>query len=83
MKLNYTRGCINDWLGIDDIREVDMTDDQRKEYFKKISEKLPELDPGWFNYFLQWICEEFGEYNYDSKPCECCGDITEWYDLEI
>lgn len=77
------RGCINDWLGVDGIREVDMTDEQRMECFQNIIEKLPDLDDGWFNYFLQWICEEFGNYDSSDKPCECCGDITEQWNLEI
>lgn len=83
MKINLTRGCICDNLSIDGIKEVDMTDEQKTQYFNEIVSKLPKIEPGWFNYFLQWLCEEYGVYGCCDKRCECCGDLVEWYDLEI
>ena len=83
MQIKLVSGCINDWLGIDNIREVEMTEEQRRTYFNEISKKLPELDSDWFNQFLQWICEEYGEYEYSDKPCESCGDYTITYKLNI
>lgn len=84
MDIEMTRGCVCDWLGIDQVREVDMTDEQKQQYFKQICDKLPELDQyGWFNMFLQWVCEEYGDYDAADKPCECCGDIIETYSLKI
>ena len=83
MEILMQRGCVNDWLGIDEIREVDMTDEQRKMYFDKIVQNLPKIDPGFFNYFLQWICEQYGSYDVSEEPCPVCGDYTETYKLEI
>lgn len=83
MEILMQRGCINDWLGIDDIREVDMTDEQRKIYFDKIVQNLPKIDPGFFNSFLQWVCEEYGFYDVSETTCPICGDYTEIYKLEI
>lgn len=81
MKIELTRGCTCDWLGIDGVSEVEMTDEQRQKYFKKILEMLPHLKPydetGWFNSFLQWVCNTYGEYSCTDKPCECCGDYVE------
>ena len=81
MKILMQTGCINDWLGIDDIREVDMTDEQRKIYFDKIVQNLPKIDPGFFNSFLQWVCEEYGFYSKTINPI--WGYYTETYKLEI
>lgn len=78
-----TTGCICDWLGIDNIREVEMSDSQRAEYFKEICNKLPSLDPDWFNRFLVWICEEYGEYECSDEPCETCGDIIQTYKITL
>lgn len=83
MKILLQRGCINDWLGIDDIREVDMTDEQRKMYFDKIIQNLSKVDPGFFNYFLQCVCEQYGLYDVSETTCPICGDYIETYKLEI
>ena len=76
-------GCVNDWLGIDDISEIAMTDEQRKEYFKQICNKLPEIDIYYFNQFLQWVLETYGEFEMSEHPCPECGDYTVTYTLEI
>jgi len=83
MKIELVTGCINDYLGVDNISEVNMTDEQRNVYFSKIIEVLPNLDESWFNYFLKWVCETFGEFNCSEKPCEQCGDYTITYTLNI
>ena len=83
MQIEMISGCINDWLGIDNIREVDMTDEQRNDYFNKIIKELPKLDSSWFNQFLQWVCEQYGKYECSDKPCEICGDYTEIYKLNL
>jgi len=33
--------------------------------------------------FLQWFIKTYGEYDCSDKPCECCGDYTETYKLDI
>ena len=87
MKIVYQYGCIHDFLGIDEKREVDMTDEERKEYFFKILDQIKKLGPatdqGWFNYFLQWFCQNYGEYECDDKPCECCGDYTQSWTVDL
>lgn len=78
-------GCINNWIGIDNIREIDMSDQQREAYFDKICSKLCTdiASQEHFNAFLQFILEEFGEYKCSNKPCDQCGDYTETYKLEL
>lgn len=83
MKAELVEGCINDWLGVDGIREVDMTEEQRMYYYDQIMQNIMEIEPYWFNYFLRWACEQFGEYECSEKPCEQCGDYTTTYTLEI
>ena len=83
MHLEMIRGCIHDWLGVDNIRESEMTFEQKQNTFNKIIKILPQLDETWFNYFLQWFLEQYGEYECDEKPCEQCGDVTEKYSLDI
>lgn len=84
MQILMQRGYINDCLEIDNISEIDMTEEQRNDYFNKIIKELPELDPYcWFNMFLQWFILTYGEYDCSDEPCECCGDYTETYKLDI
>lgn len=81
MHIEMIRGCVCDYLGIDDIREIDMTDEQRKQYFKEICEKIVEIHG--FNFFLQVICEAYGDYSCSKKPCEQCGDYIETFVLDL
>lgn len=83
MEIQLIRGCINDYLGINGKKEVNMTYEERLKYYYEIVDKIPELDSYWFNRFLQWVCEEFGEYECSDKPCEQCGDYTETYTLNL
>ena len=84
MKIEKVEGCTCNYLGIDGVQEFNFTEEQRKQYFKEICDKIPTLDSGWFNRFLQWVAEEFGEFDYvTEKPCECCGDIVTKNTLEI
>lgn len=75
-----TRGCICDSLTVDDVEEINLDNDRRKEVIKKIFDNMKPED---LNYLLQWYIEEFGEYESDDEPCECCGDYVERYWLEI
>lgn len=75
-------GCINDYLGIDGISEVNMTDEQRKNYFLNIMIRLKDEPMDFFNSFLQWFCQEFGDMDI-SEPCPQCGDTTISYTVEI
>jgi hypothetical protein len=84
MKIFLSRGCIHDWLGINQKSELSMTTEERKEYFDEIVEKMRGEDiDEWFNPFLQWVCETFGEYECADEPCEQCGDIVETYEVEF
>lgn len=84
MKIILTRGCIHDWLGINQKSEVSMTTEERKAYFDEIVEKMRGEDiDEWFNPFLQWVCEIFGDYDCTDEPCEQCGDFVESYEVEF
>ncbi len=80
MRLKYVEGCVCTSLTVDGKEEIDLTDDERKEVLRKIFE---ELKPSDLNYVLQSLIKQFGEYDCDDEPCECCGDIVDWYIWDI
>lgn len=76
MRLKMVEGCTAWSMTVDGKEEIDMTDDERRDVLKKIFERLTPDD---LNYVLQALIKEFGEYDYDPEPCECCGDTVSWY----
>ena len=83
MKLELTTGCICNSLTVDGIEEIHLTDEQRKEAWRKIFLWMAEKDGSDLNFFLQYVLEQYGEYNSDDEPCGCCGDWEDNYKLEI
>ena len=79
MEITMITGCTSNYLGVDGVREVDMTDEQRQqvwnyiaEYFKQRGSKGDDL-----NQLLQWMLHQWGEWNYGDIVCECCGDTVD------
>ena len=83
MKLEYTYGCTCNSLTVDGIEEIHLTDEQRKEAWKKMCMWLAEKDGADLNSLLHYAMEQYGEYSSDDEPCECCGDWVDNYKLEI
>lgn len=81
------RGCINDWLGTEDKQYVDMTPTEQQEitdYLFGGSRIASKITPEKLGYFLELILEECSDrYEMSDKPCECCGDITEFWTVDI
>lgn len=46
-------------------------------------QNLSKIDSGFFNYFLQCVCEQYGLYDVSETTCPICGDYIETYKLEI
>lgn len=82
MILELVKGCVCGSLSADGIEEFEMTDEQRKEVIKKISDWLLE-NPDQLNYAMQALIPKFGDYECDSEPCELCGDFVETYTWNI
>ena len=82
MKLEMTTGCIADWLGVDGVLEVEMDDATRAKVYDKIFEFLKSQNDG-LNQLMQFTLKLYGEYSYDSEPCECCGDSIDKWTLEL
>lgn len=82
MILECVRGCICDSLNADGIEEIYMTDEQRQDVIEHIFKWL-KANPDQLNYAMQALIPQFGEYESDGEPCECCGDIVETYTWEI
>lgn len=79
MKIEMTIGCTANYLGIDGVSEVDMTDEQRIEAWRYITKVLHERTPKSddLNQLLQFLLSHFGEWHYGRKRCECCGDTID------
>ena len=83
MKLKMVSGCMSDLLTVNNIEEINLTDNQRKNIIHRIYtwyRKHPEQ----LNNLLQYFIES----NYDTidmseEPCEYCGDFVETYEMEI
>lgn len=82
MKLEMTRGCIADWLGVDGILEREMDEQTRAKVYDRIMEFLKLQNDG-LNQLLQFVLETYGDYDYDEEPCETCGDTVENWILEL
>lgn len=80
MKLQMTRGCICDSLTVDGKPEIELSELEKRHCKNLIFSYLGLMD---LNYLLQLVLENFGEYSATDKPCECCGDIIENFELEI
>lgn len=76
MILKQTTGCVCNSLTVDDVEEIYLTEDQRKEVILKISEYIAnQMKPDDLNCFLQYFIDFFGnEKCISDEPCECCGD---------
>ena len=77
MVLKLVKGCICDSMTVDDIEEIDLTDEQREKVIETIMKNLKPED---LNYLLQKTIPLFAqEEHFDDEPCECCGDYVEEY----
>lgn len=76
MILKQITGCVCASLTVDDVEEIDLTDEQRRQVILKISEYIAnQMSPGDLNCFLQYFIDFFGkEKCISEEPCECCGD---------
>lgn len=83
MKLEYVSGCIVSSLTVDGVEEIHMTDEQRKDAWRKICLWMAEQDGRDLNYLLQFVVPQFGEHSSSDEPCGCCGDWIDTWMLDI
>ena len=83
MQIVYTSGNASEWLGINGIKESDMTDEQRKEYLDLILKTLSKIDSNWFNKILKLIVTEYGYKSTSTNPYEYCGDFSTTFSLPL
>lgn len=82
MILELTTGCIANSLEADGEDIYEMSKHQQSEIILKILDKL-ELAVGYPS-IIRDLVETFHEdVNYDSEPCEQCGDTISTYKLEV
>jgi hypothetical protein len=82
MILKLVRGCVCDSMTADGVEEIDMTPKQRQETIDAIFRWLKK-NPDQLNYVMQDLISDFGDYECDDEPCECCGDLVQTYTWEI
>ena len=80
MKLEYTEGCVCGSLTVDNEEEYAMTDERRTEVLEAVKRKLGPRD---LNHLLVYLATEYGDYESDGIPCECCGDIVCTWTLNL
>lgn len=85
MKLEMITGCTANYLGADGVSEVDMTDERRLAVWRYITLKLNEREPKSddLNQLMQFCLHQWGEWDYGTKPCDCCGDTVDSVVWEI
>lgn len=83
MHLKYTTGCMADSLTVDNVEEIDLTDEQRREAWQRLCQWLARQSGKHLNELLQFVLPWYGAYSSDNKPCECCGDYVVTYELTI
>lgn len=76
MILKQITGCTCASLTVNDVEEINLTEEQRKEVILKISEYIAnQMKTDDLNCFLQYFIDAFGEEECISEEhCECCGD---------
>lgn len=83
MKLKMVTGCIYDSLTVNDIEEINLNDNQRKVILHRIYtwyRKHPEQLNNLLRYFIE---STYNTVSVSEKPCGCCGDFMETYEMEI
>lgn len=85
MKIEMAVGCTADYLGVDGISEVDMTEEQRRKTWKAITQEMHLRDPKSddLNQLLQFLVHHWGKWKYGRRMCECCGDTIDRGVLEL
>ena len=79
----YSYGCMANELSVNNISEIDLTDSQRRLVIHKIFHWYLQ-NPGELNNLLQYFIETYyDDYKVSDKPCECCGDIVETFELTL
>lgn len=84
MKINWTRGCINDNLVINEKKYSDYNDKDKiilrqiiLNWLVQKEDVIPTKD------IIELILEMAGKYECSDEPCECCGDFIDSYEMEI
>jgi hypothetical protein len=83
LSMIYQYGCTANELSVNDINEIDLTDEERlvviNRIFKWYKEHKDELN----NLLQFFIGTQYDDYETSDEPCECCGDYIETFKLTI
>ena len=79
MKLHYVTGCICDSLSVEGKEFNEMSLEEQREILHKLVDNADGVTLQ--QMFIEYM-EDESEW-HTSGPCECCGDLVEYYKLEI
>ena len=83
LNLVYSYGCTANELSINDINEIDLTDEERLIVIEKIF-KWYKNNPQELNNLLQFFIEtQYDDYESTDEPCQCCGDYISTFKMTI
>lgn len=86
MKIELVQGCICDSFQIDGQPVYDMSVEELKTAFSKVSDYIMQLQQE-NSYDLQSalynLVSTFSPCEHSEEPCECCGDFIDFYTLEL
>lgn len=78
-----TRGCVSNCLTINGVEENKLSEESKNIIRKELLDALKDkesLIPT--NELLEFVVQ-YGTYDSTDTPCECCGDIIEYYSINI
>ena len=78
-----TRGCVLNNLIVNGIEECNLSDESRQIVRRQALELLKDKESLIPTHELLEFIVEYGNYESADKPCECCGDWVETYELEL
>ena len=78
-----TRGCICNSLAVNGVEESDLSDESRSIVRRQLLESLKDKEKLISTSDLLEFVVEYGKYDPADKPCECCGDWIENYEIEV
>lgn len=66
MVIKMVSNSISDNIEVDGVSEVGLSYEDKLNFFNKIYNKLPEVNPKWFHFLLKGLCENLGEFNVED-----------------
>lgn len=83
MQIVLTEGCVCGSLTVDNVEEIDLTDEQRLKVIDHIYEWMKKHPENLNNILQDMISTFYDDYESSDYACECCGDYVSTYTWDI